>query len=233
MKKIKYLLLIAIISFFVLPGNISAAAPATLYQTVSWYGGMGTIQTNEMERGKTYSIDFFTGGGFFHPNEYLTFEFDDTILEIVEFHSYYGFEYNNGKIKLEGNKLLEEGFSTRETARLWDFEVKVKENAKLGKTKINGVLYEIVCGEDEECSQDNNNEEIQKPNNSTQEDNSNSENNNGVVQKPDNNNNDNNQENNENDKIILDDTKFYVLAGLFGTTVIELLVLILKKTKKA
>lgn len=108
---------------------------------------------------------------------------------------------------------------------LYRIKLKVKEYAKFGETEVNLKKYNIVCSPSNSYCEENTNNEMKDENNN-------------VVQKPNNeqNNDDignnNNQENNESDMVILDNTKFYVLTGLLGTVVIEMFVLIIKKTKK-
>lgn len=248
MKKFKYLLLIAIISFFVLPSSISAGwgfmRTTTVVTKITGIEPM-YIKHNNLERNNIYMFEVISSGGIISRNDGLL-EFDSDIFELTQFNSNYGFTYENGTIKYNGEE-KEEYFVIEDEGditQIWSFRLKVKEDAKCGVTEVNGYEYNIKCEDKSNniVEEENKNDDMIENNNPTQEDYNNKENdNNNAVQKPEVN--DNNQEinqednkieanNNTTDKVILDDTKFYVLAGLLGTVVIEMFVLILKKTKK-
>ena len=85
MRKLKYLLLIAIISFFVLPSSISASAPASLFNIVTLSGGVDVyIQTNEFVRGESYNIMTYSSGGYLYREEYIAYELDENNKDKIQ-----------------------------------------------------------------------------------------------------------------------------------------------------
>lgn len=214
MKKIKLLLLlIAIMSFILLPSSTFAAAPATTVVVPIRTSGFSPYQTNEFERGEKYTFNLVSiSEGYIMAGEY-SFEYDNTIFELVSFNSNYGFEYKNGMYLLNENISLRTGF----VPVLWTLELQVKDNAKLGETKVGEHTYQIVCSEDEinngvsGCVQ----EEVQEPDTKVEDTNV-----------------DNSEENdNSNEEPILNETIFYTLSGLLGVVIVEMFILIIKSKK--
>ena len=137
MKKIKVLLAVLLMSLCI---NVIASAPAVLKDFAS---------SNEVQQGDTITISTKVVGGnvLGYQNVELDYKYDFQVLEFVSFETNYDLNYDSNAMLVTKDSNLELDsyvHNEDEAITIWTMTFKVKDDAKVGETSINGQTYQII-----------------------------------------------------------------------------------------
>ena len=137
MKKIKVLLAVLLMSLCI---NVIASAPAVLKDYCS---------ANDVQQGDTITIDtkVVSGNILGYQNVELDYGYDPQILEFVSFETNYDLNYDSNAMLVTKDSNLELDsyvHNEDEAITIWTMTFKVKDDAKVGETSINGQTYQII-----------------------------------------------------------------------------------------
>lgn len=137
MKKLKVLLAVLLMTLCV---DVFAASPAKLKDYCS---------ANDIQQGDTITIDtkVVSGNILGHQNVELDYGYDPQILEFVSFETNYDLNYDSNTMLVTKDSNLElDSYVNNEDEAIvvWSMTFKVKDDAKIGETTINGQTYQII-----------------------------------------------------------------------------------------
>ena len=137
MKKIIVLLAVLLMSLCI---NVIASAPAVLKDFAS---------SNEVQQGDTITISTKVVGGnvLGYQNVELDYKYDFQVLEFVSFETNYDLNYDSNAMLVTKDSNLELDsyvHNEDEAITIWTMTFKVKDDAKVGETSINGQTYQII-----------------------------------------------------------------------------------------
>lgn len=149
MKKVKGLLVILLMSLCI---DVFASSPAKLKDFSS---------SNKFKQGDTIVIDtkVVYGNNICYPSYPTTecsYDYDTNVLEFVSFNNNYGLKYDPSTMLVTSDELLildVHPYKEEEAVTVWTMIFKVKEDAEIGETTINGQTYSII--EKEESKNEN------------------------------------------------------------------------------
>ena len=137
MKKLKVLLAVLLMTLCV---DVFASSPAELKDYSSSY---------TYKQGDTITIDtkVVFGNILGYQNVELNYSYDPQILEFVSFETNYDLNYDSNTMLVTKDSNLELDsyvHNEDEAITIWTMTFKVKEDAKIGETSINGQTYSII-----------------------------------------------------------------------------------------